>query len=108
MMNPRLLAISGPLKGSEFPLSSGELGIGREPSNAIRLEHSSVSRRHCQLRVQGGQCVILDLDSRNGTFVNRVPVTERELANGDELRVGEYVFLFLMKEAAVAGGPPAA
>src|SRR5439155_20918244 len=63
VMNPRMLAISGPLMGSEFPLNSGELVIGREPSNAIWLEHSSVSRRHCVVRVGDGRCVIRDLDS---------------------------------------------
>ena len=39
-MSPRMLAISGPLKGSEFPLNAGELVIGREPSKAIWLERS--------------------------------------------------------------------
>ena len=97
--------ISGPLKGSEFPLNSGEFVIGREPSNAIWLEHSSVSRRHCLIRVAEGRCAILDLDSRNGTFVNRVPVKERDLANGDEVRIGEYVFLLLTRETAAAHGP---
>src|SRR6266581_4606736 len=86
-MNPRLLTISGPLKGSEFPLNSGEFVIGREPSNAIWLEHSSVSRRHCLIRVAEGRCAILDLDSR------------------DEVRIGEYVFLLLTRETAAAHGP---
>jgi len=104
-MTPRLLTISGPLKGSEFPLSAGEFVIGREPSNAIWLEHSSVSRRHCLIRVADGRCAILDLDSRNGTFVNRVPVKERDLANGDEVRIGEYVFLLLTRETAAAHSP---
>jgi transcriptional regulator with GAF, ATPase, and Fis domain len=106
-MSPRLLAISGPLAGSELPLHSGEFAIGREPSNALWLEHPSVSRRHCVIRLQEERRAILDLDSRNGTFVNRVPVKQRELENGDEVRIGEYVFLFLTKEAASAAGPEA-
>jgi transcriptional regulator with GAF, ATPase, and Fis domain len=106
-MNPRLLVISGPLKGSEFSLNSEELSIGREPSNAIWLEHSSVSRRHCAIRLQKEQCSILDLDSRNGTFVNRVPVKERELEYGDEVRIGEYVLLFLTKEPVAVANPVA-
>src|SRR5712675_565369 len=73
-MTPRLLAISGPIKGSEFPLSPGEFTLGRESSNAIWLEHPSVSRRHCRVRVTDGSVAILDLDSRNGTFVNRIPI----------------------------------
>jgi transcriptional regulator with GAF, ATPase, and Fis domain/pSer/pThr/pTyr-binding forkhead associated (FHA) protein len=106
-MIPKLLAISGPLKGSEFPLHSGEFAIGREPSNAIWLEHSSVSRRHCAVRVQEGRYTISDIESRNGTFVNNVPVKERELENGDEVRIGEYVFLFLTRESIAVAGPPA-
>src|SRR5260370_10918573 len=106
-MTPKLLAISGPLRGCDFLLHSGEFAIGRESSNAIWLEHSSVSRRHCTVRVQAGRYAILDIDSRNGTFVNNVPVKERELENGDEVRIGEYVFLFLTKESSVAAGPAA-
>ena len=53
------------------------------------------------VRVGDGRCVIRDLDSRNGTFVNRVPVKERELGNGDEVRLGECVFLFLTKAPVV-------
>ena len=101
-MIPKLLAISGPLRGSEFPLQSGEFAIGRESSNAIWLEHSSVSRRHCAVRVEEGRYILSDIDSRNGTFVNNVPVKERELENGDEVRIGEYVFLFLAREPVAA------
>src|SRR4051812_34086503 len=90
LMTPRLLAISGPIKGSEFPLKSGEFAIGRESSNAIWLEHPSVSRRHCVVAVQDQRCTITDLDSRNGTFVNRIPVKRRELASGDQVQIGEH------------------
>src|SRR5947209_16325165 len=101
-MIPKLLAISGPLRGSEFPLQSGEFAIGRESSNAIWLEHSSVSARNCAVRVEEGRYILSDIDSRNGTFVNNVPVKERELENGDEVRIGEYVFLFLAREPVAA------
>ena len=88
-MIPRLLSISGPIKGSEFPLNKEEFTIGRESSNAIWLEHPSVSRRHCMVSVQDDHFTIFDLDSRNGTFVNRVPVKQRQLATGDEVQIGE-------------------
>src|SRR5258707_5869742 len=103
-MIPRLLSISGPIKGSEFPLNKEESTIGRESSNAIWLEHPSVSRRHCMVNVQDDRFTIFDLDSRNGTFVNRVPVKQRQLATGDEVQIGEYVFLFLTREPAEVAG----
>src|SRR6266852_6387514 len=103
-MRPRFVAISGPIKGSEFPLEQGVFTIGRESSNTLWLEHASVSRRHSVVSVQDERFSITDLESRNGTFVNRIPVKERELSAGDEVQIGEYVFLFLTKEPIAACG----
>src|SRR5712692_6030364 len=105
-MRPRFVAISGPIKGSEFPLEQGVFTIGREASNTLWLEHASVSRRHSVVSVQDERFSITDLESRNGTFVNRIPVKERELSAGDEVQIGEYVFLFLTKEPIAAASVP--
>jgi FHA domain len=48
-MNPRLVAISGHLKGTTFALTEDEIMIGRETSNTICLNELSVSRRHCRI-----------------------------------------------------------
>ena len=49
-MKPRLIVISGSLKGTTFPLAEDEIMIGREPSNLISLNDLSVSRRHCLIK----------------------------------------------------------
>jgi Nif-specific regulatory protein len=92
----RLEAVAGPLKGSTFPLTEDELSIGRDPSNQISLLDSLVSRRHCAVRKDsdGQGFLIADLDSRNSTFVNNVPVKQRRLANGDQIRVGKSILVF--------------
>ena len=90
----RLEAVSGPLKGKQFPLSDREISIGRDPSNDISLLDSLVSRRHCVIRKEGGGFRIQDLESRNNTFVSGVPVRDRVLAPGDQIRVGDSVLLF--------------
>ena len=77
----RLEAVSGPLEGRTFPLTEDEVSIGREPSNQISLLDSLVSRRHSVIRKNGEGFLIQDLDSRNSTFVNNVPVKERLLAD---------------------------
>jgi len=77
-----------------FSLSEDEVSIGREPSNQISLLDSLVSRRHCVIRKDGQAFHIQDLDSRNSTFVNGVPVKERVLAHGDQIRVGNSTFVF--------------
>ncbi len=77
-----------------FSLAEDEVSIGREPSNQISLLDSLVSRRHCVIRKDGQAFHIQDLDSRNSTFVNGVPVKERVLAHGDQIRVGNSIFVF--------------
>ena len=47
-----------------------------------------------------GQYQIRDLESRNGSFVNGVPVRERTLADGDEIQIGNSLFLFLAEDQA--------
>src|SRR5882672_4220898 len=54
-MNPRLIAISGSLKGTIFDLAEDEILIGREPSNSVCLNDLSVSRRHCLIKRERAQ-----------------------------------------------------
>ena len=49
-MKPRLIAISGIVKGTSFACTDDEISIGREASNSISLNELSVSRRHCVIR----------------------------------------------------------
>ena len=58
-----------------------------------------MSRRHCLFEKQEEQFRVTDLNSRNGTFINGVPVKQRWLAHGDEVKIGDSIFLFLLQEA---------
>jgi Nif-specific regulatory protein len=93
-----LEAVTGPLQGTSIPLEEEEVSIGREPSNRVSLVDAGVSRRHCIIRHDAGNFIIQDLNSRNSTFVNGVPVTERILASGDEIKVGGSLFVFVLPE----------
>ncbi len=101
-ISAELEAVAGPLKGSSIPLSEDEISFGREPSNQISLLDAAVSRRHCVITYNAGQFKIQDLNSRNSTFVNGVPVTERTLASGDEIKIGNSVFIFVLPETEKA------
>jgi Nif-specific regulatory protein len=91
-----LEAVAGPLEGSTFPLAEDELSIGREPTNLVAILDSSVSRRHCVIKTRDGHYTLHDLNSRNSTFVNGVPITERVLATGDEIKIGNSMFVFVL------------
>jgi transcriptional regulator with GAF, ATPase, and Fis domain len=97
-VNPRLLAIAGPLKDSTFALPSGEIHIGRDPSNLLSINDLSLSRRHCALSRNDEGYQIRDLDSRNGTSVNGVAVKEARLRHGDQISVGDSIFLLLLQD----------
>jgi transcriptional regulator with GAF, ATPase, and Fis domain len=92
-MVTKLLVMSGPLRKSVFPLGA-DLTIGRDADNNIRLEDPAVSPHHCNIGICDGHSILIDLDSDTGTFVNGLPVKLRELQSGDEVAVGNSVFLF--------------
>ena len=99
MDEPRLIAIDGPRRGEVISLSEEDLSVGRGSSNGLSLESESVSRHHCVLKRHGGETKIIDLESLNGTFVNGVPVKERLLGHGDQIAVGDSLFLLLIGES---------
>lgn len=98
-MNPRLVAVAGPFKGVTYPLHAAEeFAIGRDSSNQLAISDGVLSRRHCSIRNEDGQCKITDLHSSNGTFVNGLPVDEKILEHGDRISAGESRFVFLFGE----------
>ena len=97
-MNPRLVAIAGPLKDSVFVIPEGELSIGRDNANLLPVPDPSVSRRHCVVCRESESFQVRDLDSRNGTLVNGTPVQANEIHHGDQISVGDSVFVFLVHE----------
>src|SRR6202008_4535403 len=79
--------------------------FGRDPANQVHLNDFSVSRRHCVIARDGGQYMVRDLGSHNGTLVNGTAVDERPLANGDRIAVGGSVFQFCTGEEASMPAP---
>jgi transcriptional regulator with GAF, ATPase, and Fis domain len=101
-VNPRLVAIAGPLKDSVFALPQGDLSIGRDAANVLPVPDPSVSRRHCVVSRDSEIFRVRDLDSRNGTLVNGTPVQTDQIRHGDQIAVGDSIFVFLLHEGAEA------
>jgi signal transduction histidine kinase len=89
-----LFVIQGADLGKRFELKSGSVGLGRDPSNPIRLLDNEISRRHAEVRLKGELYSLVDLKSANGTFLNGVPVDSSVLRSGDQIRVGQTTLLF--------------
>jgi DNA-binding winged helix-turn-helix (wHTH) protein len=79
----------------EIQLAEGENVLGRDRDAVVWLDSSTVSRRHARVTVTGGQAMIEDLGSRNGTWVAGRKVEEpTALADHDEVRLGSVVLTF--------------
>lgn len=64
-----------------------------------------MSRQHCRIEPDGERWLVVDLDSRNGTFVNGRRISRHHLRDGDRLHVGDSVLIFT--QSAPTGIRPA-
>jgi transcriptional regulator with GAF, ATPase, and Fis domain len=104
-VQPKLVALSGPLGSSEFRFSA-PLSIGRDASNGICIEDPAVSPLHCHIIPDKDGLLLTDLDTPSGTFVNGIPVKQRLLTTGDQIAVGGSLFLFQMEGTVAAAISP--
>ena len=103
-MNPRLVAMSGPLEGTVRAITDDPLSLGRDAANQVMIGDSGVSRKHCTISlVSAGVYEICDHDSHNGTFVNGIQVSRAPIQHGDRIRIGASEFVFLTGEDSDAG-----
>ena len=95
---PKLVSIVGSLCGGVFPLpenATETFSIGRSVNNTLCIPDPSVSRNHCVLARRGSEIVITDRGSVNRTYINGMPRVEHTLRSGDEIQLGESLFLFV-------------
>ncbi len=84
-----LLIEDGPLARTRIDLTSGSTSIGRKDVDFV-LDDIHVGRRHAEIIGEDDAYYVVDLDSRNGTFVNGRELRPRErarLRDGDRLNI---------------------
>jgi predicted component of type VI protein secretion system len=85
----KLQVLSGPLAGQSYELKVETTTVGRVEDNAFQIADPSVSSHHCEMLLRGGDVVIRDLNSTNGSFINGEKITEATLKPGQVLRLGQ-------------------
>jgi len=83
-----LVAVGGPDRGKVFELDEPVVSIGRDESSHVCLADMRVSRNHAQVVRRADEHQIVDLESRNGTFVNGTRIGAGRLKVGDVIQVG--------------------
>ena len=89
-----VVAVSGAHRGQDFRVYSGKNIVGTSADCDIVVTDAFLSARHCTIRYENGNFTVIDLDSRNGTYVNQKKITKDELIDNDTLRIGKTEFKF--------------
>ena len=94
-------------RAREILISREEFLLGRGTDCDLRLSDINISRHHCLIRTRPEEITLADLGSSNGTYVNghRV-VSQVALKPGDEIRVGEFRFVFELGEGSRPDSDP--
>lgn len=89
--------------------STFELGIGRVQGNDLTLVKGNVSKQHARISYREGLFVVTDLNSTNGTYVNRRKIQEpTKVSEGDRVYVGDFILRIESVEHPVSPAVPGA
>jgi transcriptional regulator with GAF, ATPase, and Fis domain len=97
-MRPKLEAIAGPMKGATLYLTD-ELSLGENSDYGVSLD-SSFGGLRCLIKRENGLFKLCSSENQQSVLVNRHPVTEQVLRSGDEISIGESVFVVALPEDA--------
>ncbi len=90
-----LVLLGGPEEGTVFKLGKRSLSIGRDKGNLIQIVSNGVSRRHVMIRWTPAGYRLSDLNSTNGTVINRKKVDSAILAMDDVIQIGDMLIKFV-------------
>ncbi|MEZ0227122.1 MAG: protein kinase [Planctomycetota bacterium] len=87
-----LRIINGMGQGQVLPVPNDQpITIGRSSQASFAFDDALLSRKHCQVECRGALCRVLDLQSRNGTYVNGQRITAQLIKPGDRIKIGSLL-----------------
>ena len=88
----QLIVTHGALAGTRVPLDGRPILIGRADDSTLVLDDDYASTRHARLSFSGGDWLVEDLGSTNGTYLDRAKVTgPTRVPLGVPIRIGKTV-----------------
>jgi pSer/pThr/pTyr-binding forkhead associated (FHA) protein len=90
-----LIRTGGGREGETITLDSDVATIGRSPHSDLFLDDVTVSRHHARVLRDEVGYLVEDLNSLNGTYVNRKRIERHRLSDADELQIGKFKLAFL-------------
>ncbi len=84
----RLVLLSEGFTGRTYELKVEKTTVGRVSDNAFEIPEASISSHHAEIILKGGEVLVRDLGSTNGSFINGEKIAEAVLKPGQILRLG--------------------
>ena len=97
----RMLVAMNANKIARYPILPGGITVGTSPENDVQLTDAFVSYRHAKITETAAGCVLKDLDSSNGTWINQRRVKWQVLRDGDLVDFGPSRFEFIDKSVEI-------
>ncbi len=92
-----LAVLQGKDSGRIFLVDKPRVILGRGEADIV-LNDTEISRQHAAIEVHGARVVLKDLGSTNGIFVNDVKVSQSEIENRTEFRLGGTRLMLIMTD----------
>jgi predicted component of type VI protein secretion system len=77
-----------------MPIEAGEIGIGRDPANALQIDSLAIAPRHAVIQCGEEGILIRQLDQNYPLLVNNRQIKEHRLNDGDRISIGKHVLHF--------------
>lgn len=90
----RLVCMTGPNKGKVYYLNGKRIILGRNDKADIQIVDTKISREHAEFSLVDGGYVITDLSNQNGIIINDKKVTQKRLADGEKIVIGQSVIKY--------------
>jgi hypothetical protein len=89
-----LLGTKGEVAGRPYHIGKRTVTIGRDVGSFVQLQEAGASRRHLQLSPDPDGLLAVDMNSKNGTFVDEQPITTTVVKDGSLIRIGNAEFKY--------------
>jgi predicted component of type VI protein secretion system len=77
-----------------MPIEAGEIGIGRDPDNAMRIDSLAIAPHHAVIQCSDEGMLIRQLDQDYPLLVNNRKISEHRLNHGDRITVGKHLLYY--------------
>jgi class 3 adenylate cyclase len=104
---PELVVLNGVARGTSFVLGDVPAVVGRSPEAHLRIADPWISSMHAMFERRDDGLWVVDLESRNGVFVEGERVSEARVPDGTVVRLGRTEIRFIVANPETEDAPAA-